>query len=115
MDLKKVSAIFDELRLRNVEIALIEHGVKGYTVCRAKGRGQYFDSFNDGHLTTHVQLDIYTNSDNAHAIAQLVLENAYSNCDNEGLVSIISVETLFWIHYQKQADPAEFNFRENKQ
>ena len=50
MDINKVTAIFDEFRLKEVVETLIRHGVKGFTLHPVRGRGYYFDSFNENHL-----------------------------------------------------------------
>lgn len=47
MQINKVTAIFDDFRLKDVEETLIRHGVKGFTLHPVRGRWRYFDSFND--------------------------------------------------------------------
>lgn len=112
MSLKKVSAIFDELRLNDMEQALIQHGVTGFTVQKVKGRGCYFDSYNPERLIQHLQMDVYTNAEHADAIAQLIVATARVDTDSEGLVSVIPVDNLYWIHSQEKAQATEFNYRE---
>ena len=56
MNINKVTAIFDEFCLKNVEETLIRHGVKGFTLHPVRGRGHYFDSFNENHLIKHIQM-----------------------------------------------------------
>jgi len=43
MSLKKVTAIFHELRLSNVEETLRNHFITGYTIHKTEGRGAYVD------------------------------------------------------------------------
>ncbi|WP_022960188.1 hypothetical protein [Spongiibacter tropicus] len=38
MNINKVTAIFDEFRLKNVEETLIRHGVKDFTLHLVRGR-----------------------------------------------------------------------------
>ena len=52
MQINKVTAIFDDFRLKDVEETLIQHGVKGFTLHPVRGRGRYFDSYNDNHLVS---------------------------------------------------------------
>lgn len=70
MNIQKVTAIFDEFRLKDVEETLIRHGVKGFTLHPVRGRGEYFDSFNENHLIKHIQMEIYARSEHANDIAQ---------------------------------------------
>lgn len=114
MSLKKVTAIFDELRLQEVEDALLSHCVSGFTVHNVRGRGNYFDSYNEGRLISHLQLDIYTNEEYADEIARLIVSTAFVNADGEGLVSVIPVDSVYWIHSQQKAQATEFIYREVK-
>ncbi|MEC9413199.1 MAG: P-II family nitrogen regulator [Pseudomonadota bacterium] len=109
MNIHKVIAIFDELRLDEVEQTLIQHGVKGFTLHPVRGRGHYFDSFNRDHLTKHIQMEVYTSADQSRLIAQLILDAAHMNVDSEGLVTIVSVNDLLWIHTKKSATDADFH------
>ena len=106
MNIQKVTAIFDEFRLKDVEEALIRHGVKGFTLHPVRGRGEYFDSFNEN----HIQMEIYARSEHANDIAQLIVETAHVNADSEGLVCIIPVNNLLWIHDKRSAIDSDFQF-----
>jgi len=100
MDINKVTAIFDEFRLKEVVETLIRHGVKGFTVHPVRGRGYYFDSFNENHLIKHIQMEI----------AQLIVDAAHVNADSEGLVCIVPVNDLLWIHDKRSATDNDFQF-----
>ncbi|MDX2464002.1 MAG: hypothetical protein QNK31_05780 [Porticoccus sp.] len=63
MKINKVTTIFDEFRLKDVEDSLIRHGVKGFTLHPVRGRGHYFDSFNENHLIKHIQMEVYAKQD----------------------------------------------------
>ena len=86
MNINKVTAIFDEFRLKEVAETLIRHGVKGFTLHPVRGRGYYFDSFNENHLIKHI------------------------NADSEGLVCIVPVNDLIWIHDKRSATDNDFQF-----
>ena len=49
MNMKKLTAIFDEMVLARVEEALLSHGYKGFTIHKATGRGAYADTYNRNH------------------------------------------------------------------
>jgi len=110
MKIQKVTAIFDEFRLKDVEETLIRHGVKGFTLYPVRGRGEYFDSFNKNHLIKHIQMEIYARSEHANDIAQLIVETAHINADSEGLVCIVPVNDLLWIHDKRSATDSDFQF-----
>ena len=80
MNINKVTASFDESCLKEVESALLQHGVKGFTLYPVRGRGYNFDSFNEKkHLIKHIQLEVYVKTDQAKAIAQVIVEAAHVN------------------------------------
>ncbi|TVZ37453.1 nitrogen regulatory protein P-II family [Alteromonadaceae bacterium 2753L.S.0a.02] len=111
MKLSKVVAIFDELKLEDIEAALLDNGVAGFTIHPVSGRGRYFDSFNENHLIKHIQIEIYTLREYAEPIGNVIVEAAYSNAESEGLVSIQPVDELYWIHDKRMAQPADFRFK----
>lgn len=112
MNIQKVTAIFDEFRLKDLEEALIRHGVKGFTLHPVRGRGKYFDSFNENHLIKHIQMEIYARAEQAKGIAQLIMDVAHVNADSEGLICIIPVNDLFWIHEKRSATDCDFKFHQ---
>lgn len=112
MEIVKVSAIFDEFRLKDVEKALIHHGVSGFTLHSVRGRGRYFDSFNEGNLVKHIQMEVYINANEADAVAQVIIKAAYINADSEGLVSIVPVRDLYFIHDKRKVVDKDFHYHE---
>ncbi|MFA7556021.1 MAG: P-II family nitrogen regulator [Spongiibacteraceae bacterium] len=112
MKINKVTAIFDEFRLKDVEVPLVRHGVSGFTLHPVRGRGQYFDSFNENHLIKHIQMEVYANADQAMDIAQLIVDVAHTNADSEGLVSVVPVNQLLWIHDKRVANQEDFHYHE---
>lgn len=108
MTLKKVSAIFDQLKLEAVEAALQQHGVKGYTVHQVRGRGAYFDSFNRDPLTPHILLEVYTSQACVAEIAQLIFDTASLGFNHGGLVSVVPVEELYWINEGRPCRDSDF-------
>ncbi|WP_244431109.1 P-II family nitrogen regulator [Simiduia agarivorans] len=75
-----------------------------------RGRGEYFNSFNENHLIKHIQMEIYTKSEQAGDIAQLIVETAHVNADSEGLVCFVPVNDLLWIHDKRSAIDSDFQF-----
>lgn len=112
MPLKKVTAIFVELRLSNVEETLRKHSITGYTIHKTEGRGAYVDTYNKNNLSPHIQMDIYTSDKCAANVAKIIINAAYTNTEDEGLVSITPVDELFWIHTKQAIQEDEFNIIE---
>ena len=110
--LKKVAAILDELRLEEVEQALLMHGVKGLTVHKVRGRGAYFNSYSLDPLTAYILIEVFTAEHQAEKVARVIINAAHCNADGEGLVCITPVEDLFWIHTKKACRDSDFVFKE---
>ena len=108
MSLCKVVAIFDEFRLENFERELKAHGVHGFTLHPVRGRGRYFDSFNENHLIKHIQMEIYTSDTHAKSLCRLIADVAYTGSESEGLVSVVPVSSVVWIHDKKEAQVNDF-------
>tara|TARA_R110001592_G_scaffold200585_1_gene449453 strand:+ start:5518 stop:5880 length:363 start_codon:yes stop_codon:yes gene_type:complete len=111
MKVNKITAIFDEYRLKDVEGALLKHSVTGFTLYPVSGRGHYFDSYNKDHLIKHIKMEIYTNAEKAADIANLIVDAAHVNAEGEGLVCIDHVQELIWIHEKRSALEADFGYR----
>ena len=103
MNMKKVTAIFDEMVLTRVEEALLSHGYKGFTIHKATGRGAYADTYNRNHLSAHIVMTIYVAFDDAEHVAEVLLDAAHTNIEGEGLVSISPVDNLYWINSKSEA------------
>lgn len=112
MKISKITAIFSEFRLTEVEETLVQHGIKGFTLHPVRGRGRYFDAFNENHLVKHIQIEVYSPEKHARDIAQLIVEAAHVNTDSEGLVSILPVNELLWIHDKRSVIDNDFDFVE---
>ncbi|MBL4796517.1 MAG: P-II family nitrogen regulator [Oleispira sp.] len=112
MEIKKVIAIFDELRFEDIQNALVDHAVTEFSAHKIQGRGRYYDSFNRNHLIAHIQLEVYTNAEYAKKIADLILSVAYVNSLGEGMVAIEPVNELFWIHTKSRVSLDDFNYKE---
>jgi len=108
MTFSKVTAIFDELKLQDVEQALVRHKIQGYTLHPVRGKGRYFDSFNSSGLVKHIQMEIITVGKRAGEIGEIIAEAAYSNTDSEGLVAVEPVSEMRWIHDRRLATADDF-------
>ncbi|MGB1200277.1 MAG: P-II family nitrogen regulator [Cognaticolwellia aestuarii] len=110
MKVKKIIAIINEMQLDNVANALCDSGVKGFTIHPVTGRGNYCNTFSKDGLVTHKQIEIYTTTEYAVKIANLIMKTADVALNSEGLVAITSVDELFWVYQQTPAKIDDFNF-----
>jgi nitrogen regulatory protein PII len=112
MNIKKVTAIIDEIQLDKVEKELGTHGIKGFTIHPVSGRGEYCNTYSRNQLVNHVQIEIYTSESHAGPIARLIMQTADVGVQSEGLVAISSVDELFWVHKQRPVDEDDFKYFE---
>lgn len=112
MKLCKIIAIIDELKLEAVEEQLAQHNVKSFTLHAVRGRGRYFDSFNKNRLLKHLQIEIYVPETQSSAICRVIVDAAHCGADSEGLVSVIPVNSLYWVHEKREAHSNDFQFSE---
>ena len=112
MNIKKITAIINEMQLDNVANALCEHGVKGFTIHPVSGRGNYCNTYSKDGLVTHKQIEVYTTDERATQVARLIMKTADVALDSEGFVAITSVDELFWVYQQTPVQISDFNFNE---
>ncbi|MBC3766265.1 P-II family nitrogen regulator [Neptunicella marina] len=98
MNIRQITATFDELVLPQVEEALLSNGYKGFTLYKAAGRGAYADTYNRNHLSEHIVMTIYVDKRDVEYVADILLNAAHTNVEGEGIVSISPVEKLYWIN-----------------
>lgn len=105
MELRKVTAIVRSEVLEKVEKRLREIGVKGVTVTRVKGYGEYANFFSRDWLVTHARLEIFTEKAEAEKAAAVIMEAAHSGVPGDGIVVILPVEKIFRIRSQSEVSP----------
>jgi nitrogen regulatory protein P-II 1 len=113
MSIKKITAIFDQLQLRKLEDELKAHGITGFTIHPVKGRGDYCNTYSQDQLVKNIQIEIYTSEQHVLTIAKLIMQTVDVGLQSEGLVSISSVDQMFWIHQQTPVNSEEFKYIES--
>ena len=113
MTIKKITAIINEMQLDNVEKALCDHGVKGFTIHPVTGRGNYCNTYTTDGLVVHKQLEVYTSEEHAIKVAQLIMNTTDVALESEGLVAITTVDELFWVYQKTPAQVNDFNFNDS--
>lgn len=107
MEYRKVTAIFNVDRLEQVEKRLQAIGVRGLSVSRVKGYGEYADFYSPDWLSDHARVEIFTRRDKAESIAEAIMEAAHTGTAGDGIVSVLPVEQVYRIRTQSAATGEE--------
>jgi len=97
MNYRKVTAIFRFEQLEKVEHKLQDLGVKGLSVSKVKGYGEYADFYANDWLTTHVRLELFLEEKDAEITVQAIMAAASLDMEGDGIVAILPVEKLYQI------------------
>ncbi len=107
MNYRKVTAIFRLALLGNVVKKLQELGVKGVTVTKVKGYGEYADYYAKDLLTTHARVELFVEKKEAEIIAQAIMDVACLDMEGDGVVAILPVEKLYRIRTKTEVADKE--------
>ena len=105
MEFSKVTAIFRNDALKEVEDKLKGINISGITVTRVKGFGEYANFFSRDWLSTHTRIEIFTSSVKAEKIARTIMEAANYGAKGDGIVAILPVEKVFRIRSMCECKP----------
>jgi nitrogen regulatory protein P-II 1 len=97
MDLRKITAIIRSSELEKVEESLKNLGVKGISVSRVKGYGEYADFYKSDWMVTHARMEIFTEKSKVDEIVSAIMETAHLGIAGDGIVAVLPVERLFRI------------------
>lgn len=107
MNYRKVTAIFRLDLLGKVEKRLQELGVKGLTVSKVKGYGEYADFYAKDWLTTHARVELFLKEEEAEVTAQAIMDAASLDMEGDGIVAILPVEKLYRIRTKTEVNHEE--------
>ena len=105
MDLSVVVAIIRRHALEKVEQALREIGVRGISVSKVKGYGEYHNFFARNGMVENVRLEIFTAKDKVDAITTTIMENAHTGSPGDGIVVVHPIEKFLNIRLRSEATP----------
>ena len=105
MDLSAVIAIIRRDRLEEVEKGLREIGVKGISVSKVKGYGEYHDFFTGDWMVESVRLEIFTRTDKVDAITTAIMKSAHTGSPGDGIVAVYPIEKFYNIRLRSEATP----------
>jgi nitrogen regulatory protein P-II 1 len=102
---RKIVAIIRNEALEKVEGRLVDMRVKGISVTRVKGYGEYANFLNPDWMVTHSRLEIFAEQARVDEIVAAVMEAAHSGMEGDGIVAIIPVEKLYRIRTKSEIRP----------
>ncbi|MRR55121.1 MAG: P-II family nitrogen regulator [Deltaproteobacteria bacterium] len=108
MQLKKIVAIIRNRFLIDVEARLVEMRVKGISVTKVKGYGEYANFFNHNWLVTHSQIEIFTEEGRVDEIVAAIMETANTGQEGDGILAILPVSKLYRIRTKSEITQDEF-------
>ena len=107
MELRKITAIIRNTVLEKVEQRLREIRVKGISVSRVKGYGDYANFSRANWLTSHTRIEIFASKGEVKDIVEAIMDSAHTGLPGDGLVAILPVEEIFRIKDRSKVPPAE--------
>lgn len=107
MSLKYVVAIIRPDVLRALEVKLGSLHVRGMTVTKVKGCGEYTDFFSKNHLTEHIKIEIFIEESRLEALTNAIMDVAHSDVPGAGIVAVMPVEKLLHVRTRSETLPDE--------
>src|SRR5437879_4405617 len=92
---KKVTAIIRTDVLDEIETRLHRLGVRGISVTRVEGYGEYTKFWTPNSIASHMQIDIFSNEDEVQPIVDAILGTARSGEAGDGIVSVLPVDQFY--------------------
>ena len=105
MELSAIIAIIRGDRLEHVELSLQELGVRGLSVSKGKGYGEYPNFFARDWMVENVRLEIFTTRDKVDAIAATIMRAAHTGARGDGIVVVYPIEKFFNVRLGAPAMP----------
>jgi nitrogen regulatory protein P-II 1 len=97
MEWKNIIAIIRTDKLEDVESRLKEINVRGISVTKGKGYGEYANFFTSDWYVTHARLEIYCEALRTDEIANIIIEAAHTGVAGDGIVTVLPVEKIYRI------------------
>ena len=102
MKYRKVTAIIRCDVLEKVEHELQAMGVRGISVTKVKGYGEYTDFYSRDWMVSHTRIEIFTTETMADVIACSIMEVAHVGMEGDGIVAVLPVEKLYRIRSRSE-------------
>lgn len=107
MHFKKITAVVRTSVAEGVEGTLRRMRVKGVSVSRVKGFGEYASLFTGDWLCEHVRIELYAAGNEVDPIVEAIMESAHTGLAGDGMIAVTPVETIYRIKTRSLAKPEE--------
>lgn len=105
MDLSVVIAVIRHQALEAVEQELREIGVRGISVSKVKGYGEYHNFFSEDWMVESIRLEIFTRKDKVDAITAAIMKAAHTGSPGDGIVVVYPIDKFYNIRLRAEATP----------
>ena len=107
MEWKKVVAIIRTDRLEQVENRLKKIRVRGISITKGKGYGEYANFFTSDWFSAHARLEIYCKVSRTDEIVKVIMDACHSGMAGDGLVAVIPVEKVYRIRTMAEGNDGD--------
>lgn len=90
----KIHAYVRHYRREQVEEALLNEGLSGFSFCRVKGMGEYANYFNPDHHVERARFEIFVPEDEVDRLVDTIVAAAQTRAEGDGLVAVMPVERI---------------------
>ena len=105
MDVVLIVAIVRSVSLEEAERTLQRLGVRGITVSKAKGYGEYANFFSHDHLTDQVKIEVFVPRQRSQAVVDGLLKATHTGTPGDGIVAVVPVEAVVSVRTGAPAIP----------
>jgi len=98
MNYSKITAIIQPFKLELVEEELKNLCVPGISVTKVQGYGEARNFFNNDWTSAFARIEIFIEANRAQEVAQGIIDTAHTGKEDDGIVAILPVESLYQIH-----------------
>ncbi len=97
MELKQIVAIVRTESLEKVEGRLVDMRVRGISVSKVKGFGEFAAFMNPNWFVPHARIEIFTEESRVREIVDAIMQEAHTSMPGDGIVAVLPVEKLYRI------------------
>ena len=96
-----ITAIIQPFKLELVEEKIKKLCVSGISVTNVHGYGEARNYFNNDWTSAYARIEIFIEANRAQEVAQAIIDTAHTGKEDDGIVAILPVESLYQIHTKK--------------
>ena len=94
MKFKYVIAIVPPEVVSALETRLIQAGIRGITLSKVKGFGEYKNFFTDDWLSDHVKVEVLADETKVPTLLDALVQAAGSDLPGSGIVAVVPVDSV---------------------